>query len=46
MARLVTQLGSETATVFEGVPPEELRGQIEALAQMFDITQKMVVNPK
>ena len=32
--------------MFEGVPPKEMRGQIEALAQMFDITQKMVINPK
>ena len=46
MALFESQLGSETAAVFEGVPPEDMRAQIEALAQMFDITQKMVVNPK
>ena len=46
MARLVTQLGNKTAAVFEGVLPGELRGQIEGLAQQFDITQKMVVNPR
>ena len=46
MAQLVTQLGPETAAVFEGVLPENMREQIEALAHMLDITQEMVSNPK
>ena len=32
--------------MFEGVLPENMREQIEALAHMFDITQKMVSIPK
>ena len=32
--------------MFEGVPPWELREQVEGLAQLFELTQRMVLNPK
>jgi hypothetical protein len=46
MARLVAELGNETAAVFEGVPPWELRDQVEGLAQLSELTQKMMLNPR
>ena len=46
MASHVAELGNETAVVFGGVPLGELREQVEGLVQLFELTERMVRNPK